>query len=125
MKAYKVYHADVGFPPNIIEPSVIRLRYTQHAKEQAIADRYGDMTRKLPVLVHTKATQVVEKGVSQEDEVVYLLLRFPVSETLDLCLATHKKPNGKWDVATVWANKATDQHFTLNKARYECPHVKT
>ena len=110
-----LYHYKLGFPDVVLPTDPLQLVYGNHARHAASGDRYG--TIKLPESVHIHTCQIIEMEVYYP-RVVKLLLRLPYDEINDLCIVVLLKGNF---VKTVWLNRKTDWHQTLDKGKYQLP----
>lgn len=111
-----LYHAQKGIPESIknkLPKSTLWLRYSEHAKEARYSDRYGVAPEF--DCIDTRAAQVIEVETVGErvEKVVY---RVSVDEKLDCCLAVLVW-SGK--VKTVWMNRKSDLHQTVNLSKYD------
>lgn len=108
-----LYHVDVFMPPQLSQPlHQGPLRYGYHARQEALADRYGKVP--LPSALSTEKAKLVEVEVDSGGQVVKQVWRMPLDSKRDVVLAVTK---GGF-VKTVWVNLATDAHRTLDKSRY-------
>lgn len=114
-----LYHREKGFPDNVNMPRgfspVIRLRYGSHARQESLADRYGNIT--LPDIIDVRKGDIFEIGVVG-NTVTKMAIRLPYDKKLDMVLVV--QPNDGF-VRTVWANEKGDTHKTLNLAKYADP----
>lgn len=112
-----LYHFQLGFPETlkIKEQYTFNLIYSKHALQAANTDRYGEM--KLPYLVIIPRDYIVEVETEDNIKVDKIVFRVPYEykEDLDLCLVV--VPDTHF-VKTVWFNKITDTHTTLDKRKY-------
>ena len=118
----KLYHKDVGFPSDARLPKnftgVVRLNYGSHAREEAMADKYGNL--KLPAILDIRKCEIIEIGVVGT-MITKMVVRTAYSRELDLVIVFIPQTGF---VKTVWANKTTDKHTSLNKSRYAVPANK-
>lgn len=113
--ATKLFHKDVYAPAVLFRsPGFIRLKYGPHALLAAAEDRYGDLTRYLSPYMDFDRAEIVEVELGEDGQILKRVARFQVSE--DLVLVVVVAANGF--VRTVWGNKASDTHSTLNHNRY-------
>lgn len=113
-----LYHKDIGFPKGFnAQVGTRMLIYTKHAKNAALNDRYGVIN--LPKYVDTKNAQIIEAEVAGKI-VTKLVYRVSYSKDLDLSIAVIPVDD-KFLVKTVWLNKRTDIHKTLNRSVYAIP----
>lgn len=114
-----LYHKDIGFPEDINLPAgfdpVMTLRYSNHAQQEAQKDIYGDI--KLPPRVDVRRGQTIEIAVSGT-LVTKMVIRFPYDDTRDITMVIQPEDGF---VRTVWLNDKTDQHTSLNRAKYADP----
>lgn len=112
-----LYHVELGFPASlkIRDQYSFNLTYGTHAIRAAQTDRYGSM--KLPERVVIPRNYIVEIETRDDVEVDKIVFRIPYEyrEDLDLCLVVI--PSTQF-VKTVWFNKDTDTHKTLDKEKY-------
>lgn len=88
------------------------LKYSKHARDEAAADRYGDVTSKLPRFIPDDF-QLVE--VEIEDGVcVKQMWRGRLTDELDLVMPVVSSGV----VTTVWINHKDDKHRTLQRHKY-------
>lgn len=108
----KLYHADVGFPEGWVKPSeMIEVRYSRHAKDRARENR-------VPILreVDLDKCQLVEATIENK-ETKAVVVRLSHDGWRDMCLAISMDGC----VKTVWVNLKTDNHVSLNRAKYTKP----
>jgi hypothetical protein len=113
----KLYHADLGFPENAkTQHGKMLLDYSPHALSAALDDRYGNILN-LPKSLDTTNAQVIEVEMDgpKTTKVVY---RIPYNEEYDLVLVLI--PDKRY-VKTVWLNKNSDLHNTLDTSKYDVP----
>lgn len=114
----KLYHADLGIPQNAqTQHGQMLLDYSPHALNAALDDRYGNIVN-LPKSIDTSKAQVIEVEMngSKTTKVVY---RIPYNEEYDLVMVL--LPDRRF-VKTVWLNKNTDLHNTLDTSKYDIPN---
>lgn len=114
----KLYHADLGIPQNAqTQHGQMLLDYSPHALSAALDDRYGNIVN-LPKSIDTSKAQVIEVEMngSKTTKVVY---RIPYNEEYDLVMVL--LPDRRF-VKTVWLNKNTDLHNTLDTSKYDTPN---
>lgn len=117
----KLYHADLGIPQNAkTQHGQFLLDYSPHALNAAADDRYGNIVN-LPKSLDTSKAQVIEVEMegSKTTKVVY---RIPYNEEYDLVMAVI--PDRRF-VKTVWLNKNSDLHNTLDTSKYDVPEDVT
>lgn len=117
--AERLYHKDIGFPDDVNLPRgfspVVQLRYGGHAREESLVDRYGEL--KLPRAIDVRKGEIFEIGVTGTT-VTKMAVRLSYDEKKDIVIVFIPSTGF---VKTVWANLKTDQHKTLNRARYIDP----
>ncbi len=117
-----LYHYELGFPELRRPNGQLRLVYGNHAKESSKHDRYGNLFPLLPNCIHTNNCQLIEMEV-ENDQIQKLVYRTSLTEVLDIVLVVSPSlhSSGVWFVRTVWANKKTDTHRTLDLRKYVKP----
>jgi len=112
----KTYHTELGFPKDIVLPSgVFNLSYSYHAKNASYDDRYGQMS--LPNTLNVDNAKLIEIEV-EDNQVVKGVYRTNYSDDLDLIVVMIPQTSF---VKTVWFNKTTDTHKTLQTWKYDRP----
>ena len=118
-RAVSLYHKDIGFPENLELPRgftpVMDLRYSQHAIDASRDDQYGAM--RLPRRIDVRKGEMIEIEVTGR-LITKMVVRFSYNEELDIVMVVN--PSDGF-VRTVWFNKKTDKHATLNRAKYATP----
>ena len=112
----ELYHTEIGLPSNVELPSgVFNLTYSNHAKRASYDDRYGQMS--LPDTLDIDNAKLIEIEV-ENNEVTKGVYRTKYDDDLDLIVVMipHKS-----FVKTVWFNKNTDTHNTLQAWKYSRP----
>lgn len=110
----KLYHKDLGIPESIpTRFGTLDLFYSKHALHAANTDRYGYI--QLPDTLNTDKARVIEVEVASDGCVEKVLYRVPHCGTFDLLIAVIPY---RGFVKTVWLNKKSDRHSTLNHANY-------
>jgi len=110
-----LYHREIGFPKNVkLFTGVFNLSYSFHAKSAANSDIYGlmELPETLDVTTGTPVEIEVENGI-----VVKSVYRAGYDDELDMVIVL--KSNGF--VKTVWFNKKSDKHNTLDHSKYAKP----
>jgi hypothetical protein len=114
-----LYHKEKGFPDDLTLPRgfnpQMRLRYGGHARQESLADRYGNI--KLPDAIDIRKGDIFEVGVVG-NMVTKMAVRFPYDEKHDIVLVIQPADGF---VRTVWANEKSDTHKTLNLSKYADP----
>ncbi len=117
--AERLYHREKGFPQNVNLPRgfspIVRLRYGGHARQEAMADRYGNL--KLPDVIDVRKGDIFEIGVTG-NTVTKMAVRMPYDDKIDLVVVF--MPSDGF-VKTVWANTKSDTHKTINLSKYADP----
>lgn len=105
----KLYHRDVYLPERIrnLTPRRIPVFASAHARRAALDDRYGVI--QLPEDITFSGANVIEIEM-QGSTVTKWVLRLPLDKFDDaIYVVTHEGC-----IKTVWRNRKTDQHATLN-----------
>ena len=116
----KLYHERVYLPPDLEYPdgsTSIVLSYTQHAKQAAKNDRFGNLTKFLPSELYPNDWKLIEVQALGYDILSLLYTRTIYGKGLKLALAV--SPTGT--VKTVWANGAYFNFDRLDTSRYVKP----
>ena len=113
-----LYHTEIGLPGGFVRPlERVKVSYGAHARKEALEDRYGII--KLPSYITLRRFSVIEVGMVG-DRVSKILFRGKLDETRDLCIVLIPQVDNKpWKCKTVWVNKSSDKHRTLDHSRYE------
>lgn len=123
----KLYHRDLGFPITFKYPSTkVELSWSKHAHRQAEVDRYGYIS-KMETL-HTDDYEPIEIEYDiDKSKPVKMLLRskFEVNDC-NVVIAVMPSTRGatKAFVKTVWYNRVSDTHKTLDTSKYDIPAFK-
>lgn len=113
-----LYHKDVFAPASVFRsPGVTRVRYGHHAVAAAESDRYGNLSRHLRPYVDMDEAEIVEVEVTN-GEISKRVIRVPVEDDLVLVLVI----NADGFVKTVWGNRASDTHKTLDRSKFVQHH---
>jgi hypothetical protein len=110
-----LYHKLLGFPARVLEPWLnqkLNLSYTQHARQAAKNDRYGE-PEDLPETVSILPGQVIELEIAG-GRLQKLVVRIPYDSEVDLCLVLSLETE-RASVKTLWLNLVTDNHSTLRR----------
>lgn len=122
-----LFHADVylpavlrlsnsSVPVRLIDPDLRgRLTLSYHAELAARTDRYGLI--EIPEYFDAKHARLIEIEVDPVLGVTKRVFRQRYNDRFDLVLVIL----ANWKVKTVWLNKRTDVHRTLNAAKYVQP----
>ena len=119
-----LFHYELGFPvPEEKLPKGVRkLIYTNHAMEEALADKYGTMD--VPQSMDLSKMKLIEMGI-ENNRINKYVYRGPYDKdsSLDVIVVAipETDPNKPWRVKTVWFNEATDTHRTLDRSKYLDP----
>lgn len=117
-----LFHFELQFPTNAkLHFGTIDLVYTNHAKRACKTDRYG--TIQPPKQLNTDNAKVIEAEIIRSTDNTLqtkkVLYRVPYKGSNDLCIVLI--PETKI-VKTVWINKTTDSHLTLDRQKYNSPN---
>jgi hypothetical protein len=120
----KMYHRDVFMPRGIRKQftqlkcdasTVHYFEYSQHAKNAAQNDRFGQIELTSRLTLDTMELIEVEHD---GNKIVKVVIR-EVGQEKNRVWAIIPTGRGKWLVKTVWINLANDKHRTLNVTPYE------
>lgn len=113
----RLYHAALGIPDAVTGPDAgAALRYTVHAFREA---QHEHIETRLPCTI-PHGYQLIEVETLGQRPTKWTV-RVPLDTERDLVLVIHHN----YQVRTVWVNARTDQHDTLNRARYDRVPVTT
>lgn len=117
-----LYHEKTGFPQDIIsllekaasQQFTMKLEFTKHALERAAT--YG-CTKQLPAQINWADIHIFEIGIVDGvlDKVVARLNFDNKNDVVFVLSAGNRK------VRTLWLNRKTDQHKTLDLSKYAIP----
>lgn len=110
-----LYHIEKGIPEEVkkqMPKAVIELHYSRHAQEARINDRYGEVPEFKTIDPNNAQVVEAETDGWKLKKVVY---RIPYTETLDCCIVVLTGINL---VKTVWVNRKSDNHKTLDLSKY-------
>ncbi len=114
-----LYHYETGIPFKLNLPTTLDLHYSNHALRAAQNDRYGCID--LEDTIATKGAKVIEvETCDRTGNPIKVLIRKDHDATTDVCfaIALNNSVGGKFVVKTVWLNKKSDLHRSLDKSRY-------
>lgn len=120
-----LYHIKLGLPKTLKLPTNRKpIKFTNHAKEAARNDRYGNFTSYLPL--HTSfdpaCAEIVEVETFDGITPTKMIYRVPLAPNSKNDLVLALVPYSDYYVAkTVWLNETADRHVTLNVKRYAKP----
>lgn len=113
-----LYHKDIGLPPRFRTPDAcVTLAWGHHAKRALQDDRYGLM--EMFASLNLSDTETVEVEI-QGRKVTKMVQRGEWDTDHDFTIVLIPRP-GDWFVKTIWLNKKTDTHRTLDASRYDVP----
>ena len=112
-----LFHKAIGFPADFKAPMLVGLKYGPHALDAAKFDNYGPISS-LPKSFLPRIAEIIEIETDLKGELIKLVGRQVHDAELDLILVISVKDKF---VRTVWRNKRTDKHFTLDKSKYNRP----
>jgi hypothetical protein len=111
-----LYHSDIMLPAGFVAPvQKVSLRWTDHAKAECNKDRYAVIPQFKALTL--KRFRVIEVGVAA-GKVSKIVFRGRLDETNDIVIVLIPNSDRPWTVKTVWANKTSDKHSTLDKSKY-------
>lgn len=95
---------------------MVELSYSKHALRAANDDRYGQIP--LTPVLNLAHCQTIEVG-TEGRRVRKVVVRTELDDDNDVVFVLIPGP-AKWFVKTVWINRKTDSHKTLDRSRYVC-----
>jgi hypothetical protein len=94
---------------------VFQMRYTRHAADACLSDRYGLITP--PTSIRFSLADIIEVETNNFGVARKLVVRLSYNDKLDICLVII--PDGvEGIVKTVWINEKNDKHVTLRREIY-------
>jgi hypothetical protein len=114
MSVRPLYHYQLGIPREFrTDFGQLFLDYSFHARKAAKTDRYGEIS--LPEVLDTSAAMVIEVEGGLYDEETKVVYRLPHDDEFDLVMAVIPQ---RAFVKTVWLNRKSDGHGTLDESKY-------
>jgi hypothetical protein len=115
----RIFHKEIGLPPELDKyiGRIFKLTFSQHAKDECRNDRYGFIIPPQEVLI-TK-DNVIEVEMHYHN-IVKILVRMPYDSVNDISIAFIPSSHGGF-VKTLWLNRKTDVHRTLDRSKYDSP----
>jgi hypothetical protein len=116
MSTETLYHSEIRLPTGFVAPTQrVELSWTRHADSERTKDRYAEIPKYKGLSL--KRFAVIEVGMTG-NTVSKIVFRGRMDDTNDVVIVLI--PNGArpWTVKTVWCNKRTDIHTTLDKSKY-------
>jgi hypothetical protein len=111
-----LYNVAIGMPPLKLAP-MVPLQLSRHAIQAAASDRYGHCN--VPAALQTDAATLVELELGPTGMPVKGLFRLDNQDGLNDLLIVVNLDIASWGlVRTVWLNRKSDQHRTLDASRY-------
>lgn len=107
-----LYHKDI-FLPLSLPAGTMTLTYTTHAKEAAVSDWNGVVP--MPAEINLSDFILIEAEI--ENGLKKILIRGHMDNKTDMCFVIIPNGNGG-TVKTVWANRKSDKHKTLDASKY-------
>lgn len=119
----RLYHTEIGFPKAVtasIEGAQNRkvripLKYGSHARQEALADRYGKIN--LPKEIKIENATPIEVEVI-DNRINKIVFRQSHDAENDIAIVVLMADGF---VKTVWLNRKDDNHRTLNTSKYDRP----
>jgi hypothetical protein len=114
-----LYHKEVGFPKEVeaFFGNSFQLALSNHAYRACHSDCYGDITPPTTVTITPENLFEVE---TTGNIVTKLAIRQPYNKEIDISIVLITKQPISF-VKTIWLNKASDKHYTLDKSKYTVP----
>ena len=107
-----LYHKEVYMPAYRLPDKDIKVKYSEHALQQAYYERYDIID--LKDSYNFSKAEIIELEV-KHGQAVKMVARFDYNNKYDLIIVII--PQTKV-IKTVWLNKKNDKHTTLNRDRY-------
>lgn len=120
-----LYHIKLGLPKTLKLPTTRKpIKFTNHAREAARNDRYGNFSNYLPLhnSFDPNCAELVEVESPDGITATKMIYRVPLAPNSKNDLVLALVPYNDYYVAkTVWLNETSDRHNTLNLERYAKP----
>lgn len=115
-----LYHFEVGFPKGVEKNlkkigTVNNIEYLFHAKKAAMNDRYGII--ELPDTLNVAKSKIIEVEVLN-NRVTKMVFRTAYDNKFDIVVVMNLPD---LSVRTIWLNKRSDKHRTLDRSKYDKP----
>lgn len=113
-----LYHRDIFIPAGVKNALPIgryNLLLSNHAKHASSSDRYGEIT--IPEFITIKLEDIFEVEVVG-NRVTKFVVRSAYNAKHDICIVIVPTTPVEGRVKTVWLNKKSDNHKTLDKNKY-------
>lgn len=112
-----IYHKEVHIPEKIknLNAVTLTLEHTHHARQAAQSDRYGEIP--LPDTLKFRGKHICEAQV-EGGKLIKLVVRKSFNNELDMSYVLLIQNSKHATLKTVWLNRKSDQHRTLNTATY-------
>lgn len=110
-----LYHSSIRLPAGFVAPTgKVELRWTNHAKSECTKDRYAVIPQFKALTL--KRFAVIEVGMT-DGNVSKIVFRGRLDDTNDVVIVLIPGSR-EWTVKTVWINRRTDSHKTLDASKY-------
>ena len=120
-----LFHKSLGLPASIQLPrGRKKMVLTNHAKEAARDDRYGNIAPLLALYssFDPATADLVEIETSDRIHVEKAVYRVPLAPNSPYDVVLAAVPYGdKYVIKTLWINERSDRHRTLNTRKYSKP----
>lgn len=112
----KLYHRELGLPKQteFLFGKTYKLRYSNHAKQACLNDRYGMITP--PFTAEITRENLIEVELNGQ-AIVKAVIRIPYNDKNDLVIVLMPDFDMAF-VKTVWLNDRADNHKTLKTHLY-------
>ena len=112
-----LWHSEIKLPAGFTAPTgTVALEYSAHAIAACKNDRYGRIRQFGRISLNR--FRVVEVETDAAGKVTKYVLRGTYENGNDVVLAVNPRNGRPWFVRTVWLNRSTDSHGTLDRSKY-------
>ena len=114
-----LYHSDIYMPQyviNKIPKGTIQLKHTRHSTVSASTDRYGQIILADFLNLDSDNAELIEAEY-EDGKLMKFVVRCDYVRDVDVIYVL-TPTSGPFVVRTMWLNKKTDKHATLDKNKY-------
>lgn len=113
-----LWHTEIRLPDQYVAPEgKVALTYSAHAIAECTKDRNGTI-RQFKCLTFKRFRTVEVETDGGSGPVTKILVRGQYDERNDIVMALVPQVDGTYFVKTVWLNRTTDTHKTLDRSKY-------
>lgn len=114
-----LYHREVGFPACVELPKgKFSLEWSEHAQQQCVMDINGAI--KVTPTIILDPYRIFEVQLSQDQKIEKFAYRTRYNGRCDITYVFIPQGENLF-IKTVWLNRRSDKHFTLDVSKYDTP----